>query len=172
MPHYNDAHLRVQWCKHHRVIWLDELSFTIFLTIGQVHVWRTSRGEYRPEGLTPTVRLSVGSVMPWGAFCRHALGLTVPLEQRVTANQYNIFLSDHLYPIMKHFYPGGSCTALNTFVIKTPNEEISFYLCITLALISLKRVGFCSLCSFWHFKLASFLSPVGCHLEECCSSLQ
>ena len=46
--------------------------------------------------------------MLWGAFCWHGLGPLVPLEGRVTANQYKVVLSDHLYPMMKHFYPDGS----------------------------------------------------------------
>ncbi len=44
----------------------------------------------------------------WEAFCWHGLGPLVPLEGRVTANQYKVVLSDHLYPMMKHFYPDGS----------------------------------------------------------------
>ncbi len=46
--------------------------------------------------------------MLWGAFCWHGLGPLVPLMERVTANQYNVVLSDHLHPMMKHFYPDGS----------------------------------------------------------------
>ena len=30
-----------------------------------------------------------------------------PLEGRVTANQYTFVLSDHIYPMMTHFYHGG-----------------------------------------------------------------
>ena len=43
-----------------------------------------------------------------GVFCWHGLGPLVPLEERVTANQYKVVLNDHLYPMMKHFYPDGS----------------------------------------------------------------
>ncbi len=46
-----------------------------------MHVWVIPRGQYRPECLSPTVR------------------------GRVTANQYDLVLSDHLYSVMKHFYP-------------------------------------------------------------------
>ncbi len=42
------------------------------------------------------------------AFCLYGLGPLVPLEGRVTADQYKVVLSDHLYPVMKHFYPDGS----------------------------------------------------------------
>ena len=45
------------------------------------------------------------AVMLWGAFCWHGLGPLVPLEGRVTAK---VVLSDHLYPMMKHFYPDGT----------------------------------------------------------------
>ncbi len=64
------------------------------------HVW--------PECLTPTVMGSSGSVMPWGTFWWHGLGPLVPLQGRVTANQYKVVLSDHLHPMMKHLYPDGS----------------------------------------------------------------
>ncbi len=81
---------------------------TCVSTCGQVHVWRTPREWYRSECWTPTARGSGGSVMLWEAFCWHGLGSLVPLEGRVTANQYKVVLSDHLYPMMKHFYPDGS----------------------------------------------------------------
>ena len=54
------------------------------------------------------MRGSGGSVMLWGTFCWHGLGPLVPLEGRVTANQYKVVVSDQLYPMMKHFYPDGS----------------------------------------------------------------
>uniref|UniRef100_A0A0E9XMC7 Uncharacterized protein n=1 Tax=Anguilla anguilla TaxID=7936 RepID=A0A0E9XMC7_ANGAN len=59
-----------------KVIWSDESSFTICLTSGRVHVWRAPRGWNRPECLTPTVRGSGGSVMPWGAW----FGSTCPFS--------------------------------------------------------------------------------------------
>ncbi len=31
----------------------------------------------------------------------------VPIEGKVITNQYKIVLSDHLYPMMKHFYLDG-----------------------------------------------------------------
>ncbi len=41
-------------------------------------------------------------------FCWHGLGPFVPLWGRVDANQQKAALSDHLYPVMKHFCPDGS----------------------------------------------------------------
>ncbi len=39
----------------------------------------------------------------------HFAGIVwVHLKGRVTANQYKVVLSDHLYPMMKHFYLDGS----------------------------------------------------------------
>ncbi len=55
-----------------------------------------------------TVKGSGSSVMLLGALCWHGLGPLIPLEGRVTANQYEVVLSDHLYPVMKHFYPDAS----------------------------------------------------------------
>lgn len=51
--------------------------------------------QYRPECLTPTVRGSGSSVILWGAFCWHDLDPVVPLEKKVTANQWRVVLSDH-----------------------------------------------------------------------------
>ncbi len=39
-----------------------------------------------------------------GGFSLTWFGSTCTLEGRVTANQYKVVLSDHLYPMMKHFY--------------------------------------------------------------------
>lgn len=55
--------------------------------------------------MTSAARGFGGSVILLRTFCWHGLGPLVPLEGRVTSNQYEVALSDHLYPIMKHFYP-------------------------------------------------------------------
>ncbi len=84
--HNNDEHFLVCLLK-------DKVgSFQVYLN--------TYKWKERPECLTPTVRGSSGSVMLWGAFCGHGLGPLVPLEGRVTANQYKVDLSDHLYPVI------------------------------------------------------------------------
>lgn len=43
----------------------------------------------------------------WKMSC-HSLGPVVPLERRVTANHHEDVLSDHLYPIIKHFFSDRS----------------------------------------------------------------
>lgn len=86
----------------------DELYFIIFSTSGRVHVWCTLREWYRPQRLTPTGRGPSGSIILWGEFSCHGLGQLVPLQGRVTANQYKVISSDHLYPMIKYFYPDGS----------------------------------------------------------------
>lgn len=45
----------------------------------------------------------------------HALvqSLSSTLEGKVTSNQYKVALSDHLYLVMKHFYPVGSSLRLD-----------------------------------------------------------
>lgn len=42
------------------------------------------------------------SAMLSGAFFWHGLRPLVPLKKRVSANQYKVALSNHLYPMMKH----------------------------------------------------------------------
>ena len=48
---------------------------------------------------------SGGSVMLWGAFSLHDLGGIIPLEGKVNANRYLMILSDHLHPMLQHFFP-------------------------------------------------------------------
>lgn len=40
-------------------------------------------------------------------FCWHVLARLVPLEERVTADQYKVLLTDCVYLLRKPFYPGG-----------------------------------------------------------------
>lgn len=50
-----------------------------------------------------------------GHFGWHELGPLVLLERRVTAvtaKQYKVVLSDHVYPTMNNFYPGGCIVVL------------------------------------------------------------
>lgn len=75
---------------------------------GWMHLWYTPREQYGPDCLTPTVRGSGGYVKLWGTFCYHSLGPFVPLEGRVSANQFKVVLSEPLFHMMKHFYPSGS----------------------------------------------------------------
>jgi len=56
------------------------------------------------------------------AFCWHGLGPLVPLKGRVTANQYKVVLSHHLYPMMKHFYPDGVVSSKMTMPKFTGHE--------------------------------------------------
>ena len=50
---------------------------------------------------------NTGLVLLWGAFCWLGLGPLFPHEGGVHSNLYKAVLSDHLYPMMKHFYPDG-----------------------------------------------------------------
>lgn len=43
----------------------------------------------------------------WEAFCWHGLGPLFLLEWRVTTHQSKLVVSDHLHPVMMHFYPDG-----------------------------------------------------------------
>jgi hypothetical protein len=40
-----------------RLLWSDELSFTLFPTSGRVYIWRTLQEAYNPECLVPTVKV-------------------------------------------------------------------------------------------------------------------
>lgn len=52
--------------------------------------------------------LKSGSVMLYIAFCWCSLVPSIPFEGKITANIYNVIVTDHLYPILKGFYPDGS----------------------------------------------------------------
>lgn len=42
------------------------------------------------------------------AFSWHGFVPLVPLERCVTENQYKVHVTNHIYPVMKHFYPDWS----------------------------------------------------------------
>jgi hypothetical protein len=61
-----------------RVIWSDESSFTLFLTSGRVHIWRTPKKAYNSECLVPRVKHEGGSVMVLAAISWYSIPL-IPL---------------------------------------------------------------------------------------------
>ena len=80
----------------------------MFSTNGRVHVWCQPKDFYNPECLVLTVKGSGGSVMLWGTFSCHGLGAAViPFEGKVNANRYLMVPSDHLHPMLQHFFPAG-----------------------------------------------------------------
>lgn len=46
--------------------------------------------------------------MSWESFCSHYLCPLVLLDKSIPTDQCKIFMTDHLYPMMKHFYPDDS----------------------------------------------------------------
>jgi hypothetical protein len=69
----SNAHMCKRWCQTIKpryqttgnvgVIWLDELSFTLFPTAGRVYVWRTPEEVYNPECLVVTVKHEGGILL-------------------------------------------------------------------------------------------------------------
>ncbi|GFY09061.1 uncharacterized protein TNCV_4662521 [Trichonephila clavipes] len=66
---------RLQRCRDHlnwtqlqweQVIWSDEYSITLFLTITRVFVWLTPAEAFHIDCLVPTVKHGGGSIMVWG----------------------------------------------------------------------------------------------------------
>ena len=91
----------VQWCTNQRH-W-----FTEMWEVGEC-IFSTQQDNGTFLKAFPTVRRSARSVMLWGKICWHGLGSIVPLKGEVIADQYKVGLSDHLYPVMEHFYHDGS----------------------------------------------------------------
>ncbi len=54
--------------------------------------------------LVSTVQAAAGSVMVWGIFSWHTLGLLVPTEHRLNATAYLSIFSDHVHPFMTTVY--------------------------------------------------------------------
>jgi hypothetical protein len=61
-----------------RVMWSDELSFTLSPTSGRVYVWRTLKKAYNMECLVLKVKHGGGSAMVWAAMSWYNI-LLVPL---------------------------------------------------------------------------------------------
>ena len=43
----------------------------------------------------------------WGSFSWHGLGAVIPLEGKVNVNRHLMGLSDHLHPMLQHFFAAG-----------------------------------------------------------------
>ncbi|GFW83481.1 hypothetical protein TNCV_4589821 [Trichonephila clavipes] len=68
MPNIIDSGvILINWAidKWMKVIWCDELSFTLIFTTGWVRIWRTPTQEYDLDCLLPTVKPGGGTVMIW-----------------------------------------------------------------------------------------------------------
>ena len=92
-------------------IWRQSVRTPILTCLSKWHLY-TVRGKIKGKVGTdlngwPLHWGDLVPVMLLGQFCCHGLGPLVPLEGRVTANQWKI-LSDHLHPMLKHFYADGT----------------------------------------------------------------
>ena len=83
------------------VIWLDESSFTLFPTSGQVNVWKTPKEAYISECLVPNVKYGSRSVMIWAVISLYSAGSIITLSGRITA-------SDQVYPLVQKVFPNNS----------------------------------------------------------------
>ncbi|GFU37908.1 transposable element Tc1 transposase [Trichonephila clavipes] len=96
--HLNWIQLRLE-----QVIWPDEASFTLFLIIRPVFVWRTPAEEFYVDCLVPTMRhgLCVGvrrNIFPW-------MGISMALRGRIIDDHYRNILTDHLHPMFLTLSP-------------------------------------------------------------------
>ena len=99
---------RKDWCKDavnwtddewKKMIWSDESSVELGLSLRKIMVFR-SRGErYQPECLTPNHRSGWISVMFWSCFWQNELGPLVAISKgSVNSIKYCEILETHLFP--------------------------------------------------------------------------
>ncbi|PNF27169.1 hypothetical protein B7P43_G07844 [Cryptotermes secundus] len=100
------------------VIWLDESTFTLFLTSGRVYVWRTPSQAYNPDCLLPRVKHGGGSIMVWAAISWYSVGPIITLQGHVTANDYVTVLGNQVHPMVQTLFPNDAIYQANNACVQ------------------------------------------------------
>ncbi len=74
------------------VAWSDESRILLRHSDGMVRIWRKEHERMDPSCLVSTVHAGGGGVMVWGIFSWHTLGHLVPIEHRLSATSYLIYV--------------------------------------------------------------------------------
>ncbi len=86
------------------VAWSDESRFLLRHSDDRVRIWHKEHESMNPFCLVSTVQAAGGSVMVWGIFSWHTLGLLVQIEHRLNATVYLSIVADHVHPFMTTVY--------------------------------------------------------------------
>jgi hypothetical protein len=86
-------------------MWLDESSFTLFLTSGRVYIWRMPKEAYNPEYPVSAVKHGEGSVMVWAAIPWYSVGSIITLHGEITAREYVDRLGSQVHPMIQSSFP-------------------------------------------------------------------
>jgi hypothetical protein len=108
----SNAQLHKRWCHDHKtstwdnwnvhVMWPDESSFTLFLALWGVYIWRRPREIYNLKCLAPTVKHE-GSMMVWTAISWYRVGAIITFHGLITAREYvNRF--SQMHPIIQTLF--------------------------------------------------------------------
>nr|KAF6360092.1 hypothetical protein mMyoMyo1_011050 [Myotis myotis] len=97
------------WTVKHwkKVMWPDESRFQLHHSDGRVRIWQKQHESMHPTCISTTLQAGEGSVMVWGMFSWHDLGLLICVEQCLNSTTYLSIVADQVYPIMLMVYPNG-----------------------------------------------------------------
>ncbi|CAB4396462.1 unnamed protein product [Rhizophagus irregularis] len=70
---------------------------------GRAKVWRSSGETYNKDCIQPTVKFGGGSVIFWGCFGWHGVGLLVVVEGNMNSDEYVNILANHFIPWVDNY---------------------------------------------------------------------
>lgn len=98
---YRDWSLR-EW---KNVLWTDETKITLYGSDGKKYIRRPKNKEFDPKYTESTRKYGGGSIMIWGCFSWHGVGLIHRIEGRMDQHQYKNILENVMEPFADENLP-------------------------------------------------------------------